>query len=285
MRHLAPAAAIMRCVTFDPFRTLAIPDTRYLKSEHWLDHVDLLLEADWVLFPEYWQVNALHYGLGVRIFPSVAAYHLGHDKVEMTRVLSTRWSHFLPETHVVPTTAPETERVLERLGLPCVVKEVRSSEGRGVRRIDDEDAFRAWCAGRDLLYAQELLPIDRDLRVVVIGRDVVASYWRVGGEGGFLNNLAAGAELAFDPAPPAALRLVRDVARRLRIDHAGFDVAMVGDRPYILEFNRLFGHRGLVEQGIRVDALIHRHLERAARPRHDDGRPPGRPRGRPRRAA
>jgi hypothetical protein len=28
MRHLAPAAAIMRCVTFDPFRTLAIPDTR-----------------------------------------------------------------------------------------------------------------------------------------------------------------------------------------------------------------------------------------------------------------
>ncbi|MEE4380759.1 MAG: hypothetical protein V2J02_02065 [Pseudomonadales bacterium] len=285
MRHPGPSAAIMRCVTFDPFRTLSIPGTRYLKPEHWLEHVDLLREADWVLFPEYWQVNALHYGLGARIFPSVAAYHLGHDKVEMTRVLSTRWRAFLPETHVVPTTDPETERVLERLGLPLVVKEVRSSEGRGVRRIDDEAAFRSWCAGREVLYAQELLPIDRDLRVVVVGREVVASYWRVGGEGAFLNNLAAGAELAFDPAPPAALRLVRDVARRLRIDHAGFDVAMVGDRPYILEFNRLFGHRGLAEQGIRVDALIREHLERSARPRHDDGRPPGRPRGRPRRAA
>ena len=64
MRHVAPAAAIMRCVTFDPFRTLAIPGTRYLEPEHWLDHVDLLREADWVLFPEYSQVDALHYGLG-----------------------------------------------------------------------------------------------------------------------------------------------------------------------------------------------------------------------------
>jgi len=39
--------------------------------------------------------------------------------------------------------------------------------------------------------------------------------------------------------------LVEDFAKRTGVDHAGFDIAMVGRHPYLLEFNRIFGTAGV----------------------------------------
>lgn len=265
----------MRLVTFDPFRTLGVPGVSYVKPELYLQHLAEIRAADWLLFPDYWQVNSLVYAQRKRVFPSISSYHLGHDKVEMTRALEARWPQHVPRTLIRPATPEAGDEILERLGLPLVVKEVRSSEGRGVRLIEDEAAWREHCEGRRVLYAQEYLPIDRDLRIVVIGREVVASYWRIQTDGGFLNNLAAGARLGFDPAPAPALALVQRMARTLRIDHAGFDVAMVGGHPYVFEFNRLFGNRGLQEQGVRPGELIFRYLQSRSggKPRRDGAGP------------
>lgn len=259
----------MRLVSFDPFRTLSLPGVRYVKPERYLDRLPEILEADWLLFPEYWQVNALHYAYGKRIFPSLASYHLGHDKIEMTRVLEGRWGSCLPRTVIAASVPSERARILDELGLPLVAKAPRSSEGRGVKLIETEADWLDWCAANAVLYAQEYLPIDRDLRLVVVGRRVVAGYWRLGSDGGFLNNLAAGGRIAFDPVPPEAVRLVRDIARSLAIDHAGFDVAWVDGHPYVLEFNRLFGNAGLRELGVDTGPLIHAYLasRRGGRPR------------------
>jgi hypothetical protein len=35
---------------------------------------------------------------------------------------------------------------------------------------------------------------------------------------------------------------------------------MVGEQPYILEFNRLFGNHGLSQQDIKPAELIYQHL-------------------------
>lgn len=56
-----------------------------IKPENYLRSLDHVREADWVLYPEYWQVNSLVYALQRRVFLSVASYHLGHDKIEQTR--------------------------------------------------------------------------------------------------------------------------------------------------------------------------------------------------------
>jgi ribosomal protein S6--L-glutamate ligase len=250
----------MRIVSFDVFRSLHITGVHYIKPEKYLEHLDLLRAADWVLFPEYWQVNGLYYGLRCRIFPSIASYHLGHDKVEMTRAFQTVCPDNIPQTLIEAGTPEGMRAALERFIFPFVAKDVRSSEGRGVYRIDNELEWRRYCRARQVLYAQEHLPIDRDLRLVVIGDRVVASYWRLQSADGFHNNIAAGGRLDFSPAPPAAIELVERVSRGLGIDHAGFDVAMVGDRPYILEFNRLFGNHGLSEQDIKPAELIYRYL-------------------------
>ncbi len=95
---------------------------------------------------------------------------------------------------------------------------------------------------------------------MVIGDEVIGSYWRVAGEGNFHNNIAQGGSLCFDPVPQRAIDLVIDIALALGINHAGFDVAMVGDNPYIFEFNRLFGNHGLTVQGIDPSNKIYQYL-------------------------
>jgi len=244
-----------------------------VKPDNYLSHADWIREADWLLFPDYWQVHALHYALGARIFPSLATYHLGHDKIELTRALQSRWPRAVPETWILRNEPEQRAAVVERLGFPFVAKTPRASEGRGVYLIEGAADWRRYSETHDVLYAQELLPIDRDLRVVWIGSEVVAAYWRIRPEHGFLNNLAAGGEVDLAPPPPAALDLVREIASALDLDHAGFDVAMVDGEPRILEFNRLFGSQGLRALGIDPPRLIHAELLRrggeGSRPRGD----------------
>ncbi len=106
---------------------------------------------------------------------------------------------------------------------------------------------------------QKLLPIVRDLRIVVVGNEIIASYWREGSD--FLNNVSQGGRVRTDlPVPETALSLVSGLAHYLDINHAGFDVAMVGDHPYILEFNRLFGNTGVPGLPQAVSAAMNRYL-------------------------
>ena len=50
-------------ITFDPFRTLGIPNVTYIKPENMFKEIDKVKGANYILFPEYWQVNSLVYGL------------------------------------------------------------------------------------------------------------------------------------------------------------------------------------------------------------------------------
>jgi ribosomal protein S6--L-glutamate ligase len=250
----------MQIVTFDALRCLDIPGVRYIKPEQYLNHLPEITQADWVLFPEYWQVNALHYGLGVRLFPSIASYHIGHDKIEQTRAFQLVCPHNIPDTQILENSPENAERLWDELVTPFVAKDPRSSEGRGVFLIEDRHQWRDYCAQSPVLYVQERLPINRDLRLVLVGKKVVAGYWRLQSPDGFHNNVAQGGQLDFSPLPATAVQLVEQVAQRLDINHGGFDVAMVGSHPYIIEYNRLCGNQGLVEQGIRIGAMINDHL-------------------------
>ncbi len=249
----------MRLITFNALRSLDIQGAHYIKPENYLQSLDHVREAEWVLFPEYWQVNSLIYGLKRRIFPSPATYHLGHDKIEQTRAFMTVAPQNVPWTEILPSTESSIEQVLEYFDFPFVAKVVRSSMGNGVYLIESRRDFLDYAAQNDILYVQEYLPIQRDLRVVWVGNEVVSAYWREQTDG-FHNNVAQGGVLNFDAIPPAALELVRHVATSLGIDHAGFDVAVVQGHCYLIEFNVLFGLDGLNHQGIRLGDYITKHL-------------------------
>ena len=240
-------------VSFDPYRTLGLPSVTYIKPQQMFQHIDVIRQAEAVLFPEYWQVNTLVYGLKKKIFPSIETYHIGHDKVEMTRMFQALFPEHMPYTEIKANTSVEREAVLETFYFPFVGKIPRSSMGNGVFYIEDLHTFSEYTGQTDVLYIQEYLPISRDLRVVWIGDRIVDAYWRES-EGAFLNNLSKGGIASKGDIPIAALQLVERVATALNINHAGFDVAMVDNQPYLFEFNRLFGHSG-VDPGIVKEAI------------------------------
>lgn len=225
-------------------------------------HIDTLIAADGVLFPQYWQINPLLYGLKKRIFPSPASYYIGHDKVEMTRCFQTIAPAHLPYTLIAANTPTDAEQVWDAMPLPFVAKIPKSSMGNGVFLIENRTDWQAYLAKSPVIYAQEYLPIDRDLRIVWVGDRIIGGYWRVQAEQGFYNNIAKGGQIETGILPPEACALVEKLALGLGIDHGGFDIAMVGHYPYVFEFNRLFGNQGLAGKQDAIDAAISEYLGR-----------------------
>lgn len=252
----------MRLITFDPFRTLGCPGVEYLKPDLLMQHLDRIEAADWLLFPEYTDINLLVHAMGKRIFPSESSYYLGFDKVEMMRAFQARFSAHVPPTLMLPNTPTNREMILDEMLLPFVAKLPRSSRGEGVFLIGSVQDWEDYCARTTLLYVQEYLPVDRDLRIIWIGDRVVHAYWRVAAPDCFHNNIARGASVSAGEIPDNALLLVEKLSRVFNIDHAGFDIAMLGDHPYVFEFNRLFGQEGLKDAGIRPGEIVFDYLQR-----------------------
>lgn len=263
----------MKLISFDIFRTLGFPDTRVIKPEHFFQHKDDLAEADWVLFPGYWQLNALIYGLKCRVFPSEASYRIGHDKVEMTRAFEMVAPAHTPLTLIEPNGPVQRDLLWETMTLPFVAKKPKASMGEGVWLIRDRADWLAYCERSEVLYVQEYLPIEKDLRIVVVGDRVLTAYWRHQADQGFYNNVARGGWVEHGAVPRSATDLALHVAQSLGVNHAGFDIAMVGGHPYLLEFNRLFGNQGL-NRGTELRDAILGYLRDNATPEDPDS-PPG----------
>ncbi len=235
----------MKIISFDALRTLHLPNVRYIKPESMYEHLDEIKQANWLLFPQYWQLNALIFGLKKRIFPSLASYLIGHDKIEMTRTFRTVAPEHHPYTVIAANTPYEADKIWDTMPTPFVAKIPRSSMGNGVFLIETLGQWRDYIALTDVLYVQEYLPIDRDLRIIWVGNKIVNGYWRLQSDNGFHNNISQGGQVEVALIPKEAQDLVTFLAESLDINHAGFDVAMVGSVPYVIEINRIFGNQGI----------------------------------------
>ncbi|WP_353095964.1 ATP-grasp domain-containing protein [Tissierella praeacuta] len=250
----------MKLITFNPFRTMGIHNITYIKPENMFKEIEKIKEADYILFPEYWQVNTLVYGLKKKIFPNISTYQLGHNKIETTRVLQAIFPENVPYTQILSKDNGNIETIEEEFGYPLVAKEIKNSMGRGVFLIENRKELKSYIENNEFLYIQERLPIDRDLRIVYVGNKVIGAYWRIAGEGQFHNNIAKGASYDYNNIPKEAIELVENIARELNINHAGFDVVVVDDKLYILEYNVMFGNEGLRNMGIKVEEYISEYI-------------------------
>jgi ribosomal protein S6--L-glutamate ligase len=246
-------------ISFDPYRCLDILGVTYLKPEQMFQYRDRLATADWILFPEEWQLNALHYGLQARLFPSVASYRFGQDKIQFTRALWMMCPEHVPDTLIVPATSAGIEQILERFYFPIVIKQPRSARGLGVVLVQDRRELKSLLSSFEVFYAQEYLEISRDLRVVWVGDAVMTAYWRHGGDG-FHHNIACGGTADFAGIPDEPLQLVTKVAQRFNINYGGFDLAEYAGQWYFLEVNVRFGNAAFKTRPLHLGATIQAYL-------------------------
>ncbi|MDY6909198.1 MAG: RimK family alpha-L-glutamate ligase [Thermodesulfobacteriota bacterium] len=163
---------------------------------------------------------------------------------------------------------PRTKVYYGRRPSPCILSDftypfiakdpLGSSQGSGVWRIENRKDLERYLARCRPAYIQEYLPIDRDLRVVLIAGRVVHAYWRVAPPGEFRNNVSLGASLVFDAIPEDALDFARDVACRCRFGEVGLDICRHDGRYYVLEANMVYGLEGFHRRCLNIHELLKR---------------------------
>jgi ribosomal protein S6--L-glutamate ligase len=132
--------------------------------------------------------------------------------------------------------------------------------GRGVFCIRTPEDLSAYLSQPGPAYIQEYLPIERDIRVIVIGREIALAYWREARHGEFRTNVARGASIRFGGIPDRALNLALDTALRCGWDDVGLDILEHQGKHYVIEANMKYGRRGFAEAGIDYTALLEEKL-------------------------
>ncbi len=187
--------------------------------------------------------------MGKSIFPSAHTYRFVQDKIKQSALFA-----LLDIPHPRTRTFYGTHRqqkILSLFDFPFVGKIPRGSAlGRGVYLISNEDELAQYLELTRTAYIQQYLPIDRDIRVVVIAGCVVCAYWRIADAGEFRSNLGQGGRICFDRVPDAACELALDTAIRCGWDDVGLDICCHNGRYYVIEANMKYGRQGFKTAGI-----------------------------------
>ncbi len=214
----------------------------------------LINRADKIYYPSSYYAG-LFDTIGKKTFPSYHTYQYAQDKILQTALFHLAGINH-PYTRIFYGKR-QMEKILDYFELPLIAKVARGSAlGRGVFLIRSAHELSQYCRSQRPAYIQEYLPIDRDIRVIVIGRKVVHAYWRIAKQGDFRTNLAAGGKVDLSPVPDDVQAFALDTARRCRWDDVGLDICMHGGRYYVLEGNMKYGKQGLLQAGIDYPKLV-----------------------------
>ena len=132
----------------------------------------------------------------------------------LTSLLLKKHNVPTPKTYISFSSEAAIE-TLEKEGYPLVIKPIIGSWGRGVMPLKDRDTADAIIEIRDgpldrIYYLQEMIKRPpRDIRVIVVGDQVIAAMYRTS-TGGFKTNIALGAE----PIPCEITKELEDVCLR-----------------------------------------------------------------------
>ncbi len=198
--------------------------------------------------------------MGKKTFPSYHTYKCVQDKIKQTALFELlRIPH--PKTRTFYGKRQKA-RITDYFKFPLIAKIPRGSAlGRGVYLIKNQEALDHYCAQNATAYIQQYLPIDRDMRIVVIGRQVVHAYWRIAPKNDFRSNVAVGGEITLDPVPQEALTLAAKIAHDCQWDDVGIDVCEYDGRYYVLEGNMKYGKEGFRQAGIDYFKLMEKMID------------------------
>jgi len=218
---------------------------------------DHILNADMVLFPTLNYAQFLT-TLGKKIFPSLETYLYADEKIKQTTLF---YMLGIPHPRTRVYYHLHHQDILDDFGFPFVAKIPRcSARGRGVFKIDNQEALDAYLGVHPIAYVQEYLPHDRDLRVVLINYDPVLAYWRIPCPGNFRSNLAQGGTISFDEIPPEGVKAAQEAACKCRLTDVGIDLIQSQGLWHVMEANMKYGRNGLRMKGLDLKEIIRKKL-------------------------
>jgi [lysine-biosynthesis-protein LysW]--L-2-aminoadipate ligase len=180
---------------------------------------------------------------GVRVINSAAAIELCGDKWRSSVALRAAG---LPMPRTALALTPDAALdAIEQIGYPVVIKPLVGSWGRLVTELHDRHAAAAVLEHiaalpspqSHVIYIQEMITgADRDIRVIVIGDEVIGAIYRFSEK--WRSNVALGATTEPCPVTPELGSLALTAARAVGTDIAGVDLLPdKAGRLVVLEVN------------------------------------------------
>ncbi|MBW1899203.1 MAG: RimK family alpha-L-glutamate ligase [Deltaproteobacteria bacterium] len=198
--------------------------------------------------------------MGKNIFPSYHTYKFVQDKIKQTALFNLIGVPH-PKTRVYYGKL-QKKRIMDLFHFPFIAKIPRGSAmGRGVFLINNKEELMHYCDKTGVAYIQEFLQIERDIRVVIIGKHIAHAYWRINAQGEFRSNIAKGGEISLSPVPKGALDLALSVARKCGWDDVGIDIIAYKDKYYVLEANMKYGKEGFRRAEIDYISLMEQKIK------------------------
>ncbi|MER2106338.1 MAG: RimK family alpha-L-glutamate ligase [Solibacillus sp.] len=182
----------------------------------------------------------------------------------------------MPKTIVAPKIYPNfsiegsgyTERVIDTLGLPLVLKEAHGSFGMKVyllHTVEEVQEKVAQLSGVDFIFQEYIASsFGRDVRVNVVGGKVVAAMYRES-KTDFRANITNGGTAYKVELTPTQIELALQAANALGAEYAGVDLLFdEHDEPLVCEVNAAAHIRNIYNvTGVNVgEALVQYILEK-----------------------
>ncbi|SET69961.1 SSU ribosomal protein S6P modification protein [Oceanobacillus limi] len=231
---------------------------------------------DYVLFTDKDLYLAKQFELlGVPVFNSARAIEISDDKIATYQRLA--YSQLpIPKTIIAPKifirntnypSFPDLETVINTLGIPMIVKEAFGSFGEQVYLIRTLEELRNKIdelQGKPFMF-QEFIKssFGKDIRIQVVGNQVVAAMKRQAIDDFRANVTAGGTMEAYEPSEPEK-KLAIQATKSIQADFAGVDLLFgPNEQPLVCEINSNAHIRNLLEcTGINTaDYIIDYTLE------------------------
>lgn len=194
---------------------------------------------------------------GVRLFNTASTIEILSDKSRTQLLLQD--SIRMPETLIYPLTyfpdegffSEFADDAISSLGLPLVAKLAFGSQGREVFLLENKESiveFQRKYYNINHIYQRFISQSrGRDMRVYMVGGDIVASYYRINNND-FRSNIALGGTA--EPAKPdrKTAEMCYKAYDSLYFDFAGIDVMFENGLPVLCEINS----NGLFSQAEKV---------------------------------
>jgi len=175
----------------------------------------------------------------VQFIPSMDTQFSNKSKENVTR-FAWKYDIPIPKTYIFYDKS-KAEKFIDKTEFPKIVKKSYGPSNYGgyfVHKVDSAQEAHNLLAQKKYhpVYMQDFVPMEADVRVMLIGHKPVCAFWRRAPEGEWLTNTSQGGEMDYMDVPKELLDLAVQVSKAANAEYWACDVAVGKDGKFrILE--------------------------------------------------
>jgi len=175
----------------------------------------------------------------VQFVPSLDTQFANKSKENVTR-FAWKYDIPIPQTYIFYDKS-KAETFIEETSFPKIIKKSYGPSNYGgyfVHKVDSAQEAHNLLAQKKYhpAYFQDFVPMEADVRVMLIGHKPVCAFWRRPPEGEWLTNTSQGGSMDYMDVPKELLDLAVQVSKAANAEYWACDVAVGADGKYrILE--------------------------------------------------